>query len=257
MAENRPLDGIVTGHETRFDFPEFTGAPRPYLFASVPRSGSSYVSHLMWRTGCLGAPLEYMNFAPTGPLGAMHGSRAAQEESWQHVLRTRTSPNGVFGMKAFPAQMEDLGRLNPPLLGKVMRFFLADGAESRVIQLRRRDRTAHAISLARASLSGVWRREQESAGSSEPDYSPEMMERARTSIEAQESAWLAMYRDLGIAPLVLWYEDVREDETAALEAVAAYLGVALDPACAVDIPMVERQSQAGARAWQARYAKDG
>ena len=55
-------------------------------------------------------------------------------------------------------------------------------------------------------------------------------------------------------PLVLWYEDVLADPGAATGAVAAYLGIALDPAAAVEVPVIERQSQAGARAWAERHA---
>ena len=61
-------------------------------------------------------------------------------------------------------------------------------------------------------------------------------------------------QDLRIEPLVLWYEDVLADPGAATGAVAAYLGVALDPAAAVEVPVIERQSQAGARAWAERHA---
>ena len=74
-------EGVVTGYEPEFDFPERHGAPeRPWLFASVPRSGSTYVSHLLWATGCLGAPLEYLNFEPSGPYGFASESPAAQRD---------------------------------------------------------------------------------------------------------------------------------------------------------------------------------
>ena len=253
----RPIDEIVTGYEDCFDFPEFTGEPKRYLLATVPRSGSTWFSHMLWRTGCLGAPLEYLNFEPTGPFGRAHTSQTAQEDLWKRVVRTRTSPNGVFGLKAFPAQLEDLGRLNPALLAKAMRFFLAGRSASRVVQLRRRDSTAHAISLARASLSGVWRKEQEREGGEEPAYSSEMVARAERDIVVQESAWDAMYRDLGITPLVLWYEDALENEERSLAAVADYLDVDLAGCPAPTIPRVERQSQAGAQRWRAAHDSEG
>ena len=73
------LLGIQTGYEAEFDFPAYRGsARRPYMLASVPRSGSTFVSHLLWETGCLGAPLEYCNFEPAGPYG--HASRSADEQ---------------------------------------------------------------------------------------------------------------------------------------------------------------------------------
>jgi LPS sulfotransferase NodH len=248
--------GIVTGYEVRFDFPHRVAAPElSYLFASVPRSGSTYVSHLLWRTGCLGAPLEYLNFEPVGPCGKAHGEPARQSAIWREALYRRTSPNGVFGLKAFPLQLESLQQENPQLVAEVMRLMLAGGRGSKVVQLKRRDRDAHAISYARAMLSGVWRKEQETGGRAEPEYSRQAVENALRLIEDQESAWDAMYRDLGLMPLVLWFEDVLEDPQAAASLVADYLGAAIDPATTVEVPKIDRQSQKGAKAWAEARAK--
>src|SRR6187397_2933151 len=136
--------GVVTGYEAEFDFPARDRPPeRPWLFASVPRSGSTYVSHLLWATGCLGAPLEYLNFEPTGPYGVASESPAKQSELWRGALQRRTSPNGVFGLKAFPLQLEGVHAANPALVGAVMRTLFPRGGEAKVVQLHRRDRTAH------------------------------------------------------------------------------------------------------------------
>lgn len=248
-------EDVVTGYEEGFDWPAFHGTPRPYMLATVPRSGSTFFSHLLWETGCLGAPLEYLNFEPTGPFGTVHGSPAAQIDLWERVIRHRTSPNGIFGLKAFPLQMEVLGRANPALLGQAMRFFLSGGPNSRVVQLRRRDTTAHAISLARASLSGIWRQEQEGDDRAEPGYSAAMVERAGRELAAQEQAWAQMYRELSITPLVLWYEDVVEDPPAAVTAVAQYLDVTIDPQARVEVPRIKRQAQKGAEDWKRRHAE--
>lgn len=248
-------DSVVTGYEPEFDFPLHENAPeRPWLFASVPRSGSTFVSHLLWATGCLGAPLEYLNFAPSGPYGYASESPAVQLEIWRNALRRRTSPNGVFGLKAFPLQLEGAHQANPALVADVMRTLFPRGGEARVVQLHRRDRTGHAISYARALLSGIWRKEQEHDHRPEPEYSRTAMARAERMIEQQEATWLAMFSDLRIRPLQLWYEDVLADPLGATRAVAEYLGVPLDPQASISVPPIERQSQAGARAWAERHA---
>ncbi len=245
------MAGIETGYETRFDFPRRADAPAlVYLLASVPRSGSTYVSHLLWRCGCLGAPLEYLNFEPGGPHGFAHGAPTAQSRLWDEILARRTGPNGVFGLKTFPEQMQALQDTNPALLARVMRTLIPGRGQGRVVQLRRRDRTAHAISYARAALSGIWRSEQEIGGRPEPAYSERAVINAGLSIDQQERVWQAMYRDLDLRPLVLCYEDVLADPAGAVAAVAAHLGVALDPAAAVDIPEIARQSQTGAKVWR-------
>jgi LPS sulfotransferase NodH len=244
------LIGIETGYEAEFDFPFYRGPPpRPYLLASVPRSGSTFVSHLLWQTGCLGAPLEYCNFDPNGPCGHANRSPSEQQRLWRAALGRRTSANGVFGLKGFPEQFEELQRSNPALLSEIMRTILPSRERGRVVVLRRRDRTAHAISYARAILSGVWRAEQERGGRAEPEYSRIAVERAGVMIESQQRAWHTMLSDLGILPLELWYEDVLEHPGAAIDAVAGYLDVEIDPAAAVKVPPIERQSQEGARLW--------
>jgi LPS sulfotransferase NodH len=248
--------GTVTGYEAQFDFPFREQPPElVYLLASVPRSGSTYVSHLLWATGCLGAPLEYLNFVPSGPYGFASESPTAQADLWASALHRRTSPNGVFGLKAFPLQLEGINEANPQLVGNVMRTLFPRGQRARVVELRRRDRTAHAISYARALLSGIWRKEQEPDDRPEPEYSAEALARATRMIEQQEGAWQAMYRDLRVEPLVIWYEDVLADPHAAIGAVGAYLDVALDSGAAVAVPTIERQAQAGARAWAERHAE--
>lgn len=249
------LDGVITGYEELFDFPERATPPeRPWLLASVPRSGSTFVSHLLWATGCLGAPLEYLNFEPTGPYGFASGSAMAQAELWTAVQRRRTSPNGVFGLKAFPGQLEEVYRSNPRLMADVMRLLFPPARRGLVVQLRRRDSTAHAVSYARATLSGIWRKEQETEDRPEPEYSHIALQRAERMIAVQEEAWQAMYRDLRIEPLTLWYEDVLADPQKAVTDVAAHLGVEIDPLAAIPVPQVERQSQEGAAEWKKRHA---
>lgn len=245
---------MESGYETKFDFPSREAEPeKPYLLATVPRSGSTFLSHVLWRTGCLGAPLEYLNFDPAGPYGHANMSPVEQERLWRSALRHRTSPNGVFGLKGFPTQFEALASGSPALLARVMRQVLPSRAASRVVFLRRRDRTAHAISYARAILSGVWRREQEHAARAEPDYSPVAVERAARLIEEQEASWEAMFADLKLTPLTLWYEDAVAEPDRAIASVAGFLEVAVDPAAEVEIPEIRRQAQDGAREWSARH----
>ena len=248
------LEGIDTGYEGKFDFP---GRDRPpesaYLLATVPRTGSTYLSHLLWRSGCLGAPLEYLNFDPAGPYGFASRSTALQLQLWRSVLRRRTSPNGMFGIKCFPIQLQALVEGNPELMSSVMSTIVPRTRPPRVVHLARRDRASHAVSYARATMSGIWRKEQERGGPAELDYSQAAVDTAERWLAGQEAAWDAMFRDLRIEPLRLVYEDVVERPQEAVAQVASYLGVTLDPAAAVDVPSIDKQSEAGAEGWAERY----
>lgn len=252
------LTHIDTGYEGKFDFPARPQGPElTYLLASVPRAGSTHFSHLLWRTGCLGAPLEYLNFQPAGPYGFAASSPQLQLDLWRSVLRRRCSPNGVFGLKVFAPQLDELQRKNPPLLEEVLATMLPRRGSRRVVYIRRRDRVAQVVSYARATLSGVWRKEQESGASPPVEYSDEALEAADRGIAFQEGVWERMFDELQIEPLSVWHEDALNDGATAAEMVAGYLGVEIDPAAAVDVPPIEKQSEGDASAWIERYRRSG
>jgi LPS sulfotransferase NodH len=248
------LTDIDTGYEGKFDFPaRMRGPESTYLFASIPRAGSTHFGHVLWGTGCLGAPLEYLNFEPLGPYGFAANSSELQHQLWRSVLLRRSSPNGVFGLKAFCGQLDDLRRANAALLTDVLAVMLPRDRPRHVVYLRRRDRVAQAVSYARASLSGIWRKEQERDGGNPVDFSEEAVEGAKQGIELHESVWERMFTDLRIEPLRLWHEDVIADPTAAAQQVADYVGVTIDAAAAVKVPAIEKQSDRDAKLWIERY----
>jgi trehalose 2-sulfotransferase len=249
---------VDTGYEGKFDFPARPQGPeQTYLLASVPRAGSTYFSHVLWRTGCLGAPLEYLNFEPAGPYAFAAKSAAMQQQLWRSVLRRRCSPNGVFGLKVFPIQLEQLNQDNPALLEEVLSIMLPRDLERRIVYLRRRDRVAQTVSYARASLSGVWRKEQESERAAPIEYSQDALDAAERGIAFQEEVWARMFDDLRIQPLELWHEDVLADPSAAARQVADYVGVTIDLSAAVEVPVIEKQRVGDASAWIERYAASG
>ena len=248
------LSQVDTGYEEKFDFPEIEGQPpSTYLLATIPRTGSTYLSHLLWRTGCLGAPLEYLNFEPSGPYSFAAGSPVAQQEIWRSVVRRRTSPNGVFGLKSFQLQLHDLHTTNPPLLSAVLGTLLSPKRPRKVLYLKRRDRIAHVVSYARASISGVWRKEQESGETPEIRYSQDVLDAAARGIDVQEARWEIMFQDLRIESLRIWYEDVLAAPEAVVGQVADYLGVPIDPSAAVQVPAIEKQSAGDTHAWMEEY----
>lgn len=248
-------DGIDTGYEGKFDFPYRPDLPRLlYMLASVPRSGSTFLSHLLWRSGCLGAPLEYLNFLPASPYRAAHGAPDRQVALWRSALHRRTSPNGVFGAKCFSAQLRELQQANPSLLREVMAQLLPPDGSAKVVRLKRRDGLAHAISYARAAMSGVWHKMQEAPGGAEVRFSAEAVDHARRLLDQQEADWDLLFAEMGIEPLILWHEDVIAQPAKATQAVADFLALTLDPAAAVDVPEIERQADSDSRRWAALYA---
>lgn len=248
------LEGVETGYEEKFDFPLRDCPPdQVYVLASVPRSGSTYLSHLLWRTGCLGAPLEYLNFLPEGHYGFASNSPEKQIELWERVLHRRTSPNGVFGVKCFPMLIALLSRSNPALYGQATAMLMPPDRSARVVRLKRRDRLAHAISFARASRSGIWRREQEPPGGIAVEYSRTAVDQAMDELDRAETGWDPLFASLEVEPLTLWYEDIVDRPGDAVHKVAEFLNVRIDPSAAVPVPQVHKQAQSDPHLWAERY----
>lgn len=249
------LDGIETGYEEEFDFPRREQGPeKVYVFASAPRSGSTYFSHLLWASGALGAPLEYLNFLPSGPYAHVSGDPPGQAALWRSLVHRRTSPNGLFGLKCFPTQMQELQQANPALFVEVMSTIFPRNRKAFMVRLRRRDELAHAISYARAALSGVWRKEQEALQGTKVAFSAEAVDRARELLANEEAAWDRVIGMAGADPLTVWYEDVLQDPDEVVGKVASYLGVTLDPCARVEVPHVRKQSEADPKLWAELYA---
>jgi LPS sulfotransferase NodH len=236
-----------SGYEPGFDFPVHRGGQRiMFMIAAIPRTGSTYLSHILWRTGGLGAPLEYLNFDKKGHYGDLDGAPDRQVAHWKSVLRTRTSPNGVFGFKCFVMELKLIMDHNPRLHAMLQ--------PSHMVYLTRRDRNAHAVSYARAFTSGVWCVEQAAQFGGHLEYSQEALERADRWIDAQSRIWEEIFEISGIEPLRLTYEDVVADPHSAVSQVARYLGTSLAGIPPLQVPPVLKQSDSESEAWIAQYA---
>jgi hypothetical protein len=86
-----------------FDFPKWIEPPArcELMIAATPRSGSSAFCLELWRTGVLGAPLEYANFGILEKIGRWMKRNGEMTEYWREVQSVRTGANGVFSYKFF------------------------------------------------------------------------------------------------------------------------------------------------------------
>jgi len=237
-------DLAAQGYSPAFDLPARSCGPLVhYMLAAVPRTGSSFLAHELWRTGDLGVPLEYLNFKSDGHYPDAAGDPEAQLRHWRRTLATRTTSNGVFGQKMFLQFLVQLKEENPALL-KEMR-------PHRIVYLTRSDRMAHMISYARAQQSGVWTAGATPTGDSR--YSRALLEQAAERIEKQERGWEWLFSQLGIDPLRVTYEEVASDVTFVVERIADYLGVELSRSRALSAPELRRQADELSHEWARSY----
>lgn len=181
------------------DYPTADKEPKvKYMIASLPRTGSNYLCNLLWSRNNLGKPAEYFNIA-----------RMTRKEFVPHayndisfldnLFKHRTSPNGVFAVKAFITDLAQLSRQSPKALIRL--------GSVRVAFLRRHNKEAQALSLARAWHDGVWYREahRNVDGINIPRN---LVNESLAKIDIWESRWLHLFERTGTEPMMLWYEDL-------------------------------------------------
>ena len=224
-------------YEEEFDFPLRDEEPMiTYAIATVPRTGSTHFATVLWRSGVLGAPMEYPNVRTVQRIIQRLG-RGNIVAYWKELKRRRTSPNGVFGYKLFvnTFERELLPYLNP----------------DRVIYFTRSDKAAQAVSYARALQTDAW-----FAGAKElekPIYSFEQIRGCEDAIRQQEAAWEDIFATTKTVPLRINYDDLRSDPNSVLDLVCRDLGVEPDPIVECNVPEIERQGDAINREWIERY----
>ena len=114
----------------------------------------------------------------------------------------------VFGVKTVP---EALQRLE-------MHF-----APTHFLWLRRRDTLRQAISLYRASHSGLWQRRDETPSDDAVPFDRGAIEQVRGWIDSTNAFWEERFREEPRPTLALWYEDICEHPQAAVEQIAEFL----------------------------------
>lgn len=159
--------------------------------------------------------------------------------------QVRTSPNGVFGVKAHAHHIDR--RVGDPsaFLG---RFDL-------LIFLERDDKLAQAISLFRAGVTGAWR-SQAGPGATQslstPDFDPYLITLSLHKLLEGERAWRRMLSDKGHRVIGLKYETLVEQPDRVLEAIFRSLDIPERPP-AWPAPRLRQQRDEGSEALKQAY----
>jgi trehalose 2-sulfotransferase len=236
---------IMSGYvNARFDFAERATASKLVVVASSYRSGSTYVALSLWSDGRFGAPFEYFNFEKDMDYMMARLRVDDIEEYLRQLIRLRTSSNGVFGIKAHFHHFEwMLGR------SSVLRENLKI---ARFVYVNRKNKIAQAVSMARALQDNAW------ISFSRPRqapvfYSKELIEECLRELMVQSEGWWKWFNANQIQPFVVNYEEFVADANAHVAKIAKWSGVDGDVADVVNLPMIDRQSDALNREWTDRF----
>lgn len=215
-----------------------------YMICATPRSGSNYLCELLTSTGQLGNPAEYFNTVarrnhvdPRYPR-----SRSAQID----IVRSEgATPNGLYAVKILPIQYcrvrkkLDLFRALPNL---------------RVVRLRRRDLLGQALSLARARQTGQIL--ASNRAKAEPIYDVQDIRACIDALRMREAIWDQVMLERGLQPLTFTYEDVMRNPQAAVDQVAALMGLAAQVAIDPALIRVRMQRDGKTDLWRERFLAD-
>lgn len=171
-----------------------------YCIAFTARSGSSWLVDLLTKTRKLGDPREYFNQEAASYAISQSGCRNVRDY-FDHIRTVRQS-DGVFGLKAAYHHMSKLmDEGYGDLLERVDAWFL----------LRRRDYVAQAVSLYRASRSGVFHSYQRQGDIADTPYECSPIVRFALGALVAEFHLAEYFRARAITPVELWYEDMVEE----------------------------------------------
>jgi trehalose 2-sulfotransferase len=216
-------------------------ANRGYAICTSGRSGSNLLCQYLSSTGMLGNPLEYFNGSGRRLLGYPdYPDDPAKQIDW--IVTEGATPNGIYGLKIFPAQIEQIEKsIRWTELLPDLKFVL----------LKRRDILGQALSAVRAMQTEQWR-------ASMPARGPAMYDGARIyerlKIAARDYArWDIFFARKAVAPAIIVYEDLLADPQSAVDQVADLFGLRGRAHAASERIDLKIQRDATTEEWRQRF----
>jgi trehalose 2-sulfotransferase len=198
------------------DVPDAPATRRTLIIASTPRSGSHMLGHALAATGRMGVPYEYCHQANLAEWQKrLHCDDL--RSTLQAIMRRRTTPNGIFAIKAHYSQAGILGGAEA---------LLSAFPDPHIVHIRRADVLRQAISFSIAMQTGVWIDEQEPV-SATVRYDARAITTCLRDIATQNACWTTALRASGLPTMTLEYDAVCDDLPATLRRVAAFLEIDL------------------------------
>ena len=216
-----------------------------YVVAATPRSGSTFLCNELWRTGALGAPMEYFSFHRVMIAMIKRLQVDTFREYQEELLRLRTSPNGVFGFKAHFDQWE---------------FFRIAGEFGRPVNLRfilieRRDIVAQAVSFSRALQTDRWGSNMVERKAKAYDF--DHILDAMRELHRQLEGWRGWFPEQRITPLRVTYESLVTNPTDVIAGILSAFDKTADPGQGKSAPSTAPIADQTSREWIERFTKEG
>ena len=216
-------------------------ADRGYAICTSGRSGSNLLCQYLSSTGMLGNPLEYFNGAGRRQFGQPdYPDDPSRQIDW--ILTAGATPNGIYGVKIFPAQFDQVD--------KAIRWtdMLPNLA---FVLLRRRDLLGQAISAVHAAQTGQWRSTMAAQGPAKYDGA-QIYQRLQGAVR-DYARWDIFFARKGVELTTIVYEDLLKDPQSVVDQVAELFrlrGQARAASRGIDL---EIQRDAMTEEWRLRF----
>ncbi len=231
-----------------------------YMVCATQRSGSGLLCEALFRTGIAGRPEEYFCFADR--YRSKWGVTGGFDSFVEAAIRSGSTKNGVFGFKHMAARLDDMINRMRTLIGcpdpdqprfQILRDIFPG---LRCIWVTRRNKVRQAISLVKASKSGDWVRDGRPLLNRPVEYDVAAIQRCMEYVEKSDSCWREFFKEGGLAPSVVVYEDFIEDYDHTVRRLLSDLQIA-EPLPLFGIPpMMERQSDETSEHWYLRFLSE-
>ncbi|QTP59396.1 Stf0 sulfotransferase [Billgrantia antri] len=227
------------------DFPRVQSPSKVLVIASTGRSGSHMLGHALHETHRFGFPLEYAN-----PANLSEWKRRLDIDDLQGVMaeikRRRTSPNGVFGIKLHYPHIKLFGGFD-----NVIKCF----PDAYYILLSRKNLLKQAVSLSIASQTGVWISGQKAVNDN-PQYDFAHIDKCLRETILNNASWRYTLAANGCNYIEMDFDHVRHDLDQAINDIARFMGIEIDPADIPRAPVTKKQSNLRNAEWEKRFISD-
>ena len=240
-----------------------------YVICTSPRSGSTLLCKLLASTGITGKPESYFHNPSIAEWADELGLRSQDSLSrrdrlnaiFDAVLERGRDTTAIFGLRvqrhSFNFLTEQMRLVYPGLSNDVELFEAAFG-RTLFIHLSRANKLEQAISLVKATQTGLWHMAPDGteierlSAPREPVYNADAIANELAELTDLEQEWIDWFDSESVTPLRLTYDELSADPTAVVRRVLDQLG--LDTKAAEGItPTVAKLADATSQDWMARF----
>jgi LPS sulfotransferase NodH len=203
------------------------------------------LAHVLHETNHFGFPLEYANPGYLQEWKKVLGTSSVSE-TLRELLRNRTSPNGVFGIKVHYWQIRQLGGFAG------MKELFPDPY---YVLLSRRNVLKQAISWSIAAQTGVWiDGQREISTTPQYDYNDINWRLRRTIL--YNASWRYLLVANACQYLDISFEEAVENTGDSVRRIAQFMNLDLDVGVIPDQPVTKKQGSSLNNDWERRFLLD-